>query len=56
MHDFEYCGCFIGPLSDQKLQVFLVTGLKYMVILGRGFVFVYLEKVIRYLKLPELYG
>jgi hypothetical protein len=46
--DFEYCGCFIVPLGQRARYRFSwLLRLKDMLICGKDFVFVFLEKVIK---------
>jgi hypothetical protein len=47
MSDFEYCVCFIVPLGKGQATGFPGYQLKAMLIWGKDFVFVFLEKVIK---------
>ena len=47
MCDFDYCGGFIVPLGQRASYWFFGYWQKDMLIWGKGFVFVFLEKVIK---------
>ena len=44
---FGHCGCFIVPLGQRAATSFPGYWLKEMLIWGKGFVFVFLEKVFK---------
>jgi hypothetical protein len=54
--DFEYCGCFIVPLGQRASYRFSWLPVEGYANLRKGFVFVFLEKVIKVFTLPESYG